>query len=97
MRWTKEQRETFFSFKALASLKQNVRKYNKDFESMIANCRENPDEYNEEEDEEEEEEEEKDEDGASEGGKANKLTSCDQQQPLLISPTLFLLSLPLFL
>ena len=64
-------------------MKQNVRKYNKDFEAMIANCRENPDEYNEEEDEEAEE---KDKDEASEGGKANKPASSDEQWLLLTLP-----------
>lgn len=84
-------------FKALASLKQNVRKYNKDFETMIANCRENPDDYNEEEEEDVEDKE--DEDEASEG---RKQTCCDRWRPssvslffLLFSPFLSLSLSPL--
>lgn len=41
--------------KALASLKQKVRKYNKDFEDSVNHCRENPELYEEDEEEEEEE------------------------------------------
>jgi translation initiation factor 3 subunit C len=48
--------------KALASLKQKVRKYNKDFEDEIKHFNENPDQYEEENEEEEEEQENDDDD-----------------------------------
>ncbi len=41
---------------ALATLKQKVKKYNKDFEDSVVHCRANPDLYEEEEEERVEEE-----------------------------------------
>ena len=46
---------------ALSTLKQKVKKYNKDFEDSVSHCRANPDQYQDEEEEEEEDEEEEEE------------------------------------
>lgn len=45
-----------YILQALASLKQKVKKYNKEFEEPIKHCRENPELYEEEEEEVEEDE-----------------------------------------
>ena len=61
---------------ALASLKQKVRKYNRDFEADIAHCRENPALYEEEEEEEEEEEKEMEEEESEWVGMAYWIPLC---------------------
>ncbi|XP_011403348.1 PREDICTED: eukaryotic translation initiation factor 3 subunit C-like [Amphimedon queenslandica] len=56
--------------KALASLKQKVRKYNKDFEVPLKHFRENPELYEEEEEQEQDKDEDEDDDDDIEESKA---------------------------
>ena len=59
-------RKYLFTLQALATLKQKIRKYNKDFESGIEAYRQNPVESDEEEGDEEGDEDDEDKDEGKE-------------------------------
>merc|ERR1711885_28075 len=68
--------------KALATLRQKLKKYNRDFETQIKDCKANPSKYEEVEEAEEEEEDEEDGFKGSDGESDDEFVPKSQSKPV---------------